>query len=388
MAGQKIQVGTGLAAYYAFVPAPLPPTLSFDSNLILKLSEADRALGELAGLGNALPNPRLLIRPFIRKEAVLSSRIEGTESDLEDLYVFEAEQLALRGLSEGESRSDVQEVANYVRALEFGLEQLADPHGLPMSLRLIRELHARLMSDVRGQEKTPGEFRRSQNWIGFAGCSLNEATYVPPPVEEMVLAMQALESYLHAPHDYPPLVRLALTHYQFEAIHPFLDGNGRIGRLLITLLMASWNLLPTPLLYLSAFFEKHRALYNDLLLAVSEQDRWEEWISFFLQGIKEQSQDAILRAKQLQMLRADWKDRLTQVKASVRTISLANSLFEHPIITIPLVHNRFGVSFPSAKQLVEKLVLVGILTLKGENGYRKRYQAQEIMLILGENNAH
>ena len=251
------------------MPHPLPPELPFDAGLVNTLSDADRALGELAGLGRTLPNPQLLIAPFIRREAVLSSRIEGTQTDLTDLYAYEAGQLPLfAGLKMVPPESDVKEVTNYVRAMEYGLERLQT---LPVSLRLIRELHGILMEGVRGDRATPGEFRRSQNWIGRPGCTLNEAEFVPPPVPEMHEALDAFEKYLHAGNTYPPLVRLAFIHYQFETIHPFLDGNGRIGRLLVTLLLVTWNLLPLPLLYLSAFFEQHRQAYYDLLRVVSEK---------------------------------------------------------------------------------------------------------------------
>jgi Fic family protein len=215
--------------YTAFVPNPLPPAIELKQHLA-DLSRADRLVGELRGVARNLPNPHLLIGPFMRREAVLSSRIEGTQASLSDLFFFEA--------SGGQNAeiADVREVANYVRALEFGLKRMEK---LPLSLRLIREMHAELMHGVRGEHMTPGEFRRSQNWIGPPGCTLTEAVFVPPPVEEMVTALDAFEKYLHADSTLPPLVRLALIHYQFEAIHPFLDGNGRIGRLLITLLLWS-----------------------------------------------------------------------------------------------------------------------------------------------------
>jgi len=242
--GRVIKIGQGDAAYWAFEPNPLPPSLGFDAKLVMVLSETDRALGELAGLGRALPNPHLLINPFIRREAVLSSRIEGTQADLADLYAFEARQLALPGLKSAPSEADVREVLNYVRALEDGLERVKS---LPVSLRLLRELHARLMEGVRGEKATPGEFRHSQNWIGRPNCTLSDADFVPPPVEAMNAALNVFEKYLHLQDETPPLVRLAFIHYQFEAIHPFLDGNGRIGRLLLTLLLVHWNLLPLPL---------------------------------------------------------------------------------------------------------------------------------------------
>ncbi|MBC7239607.1 MAG: Fic family protein, partial [Chloroflexi bacterium] len=220
---------------------PLPPVIAADWELMCALSEADRSLSNLAGLGRTMPNPHLLIGPFVRREAVLSSRIEGTEADIADLYAYEARQLPLPGVEVSPPESDVQEVLNYVNALEYGLQRL---NTLPMSLRLMRELHAKLLAGVRGEYATPGEFRHSQNWIGPPGCSLNEAIFVPPPPAQMDEALDALEKYLQSDDMYPPLIRLAFIHYQFEAIHPFLDGNGRIGRLLLSLLLVQWQLLP------------------------------------------------------------------------------------------------------------------------------------------------
>jgi Fic family protein len=224
-----------------------------------------------------MPNPHLLIGPFMRREAVLSSRIEGTQADIVDLYAYEVGQLPLPGMELPPSEGDVREVLNYVHALEYGLERL---NTLPVSLRLIRELHDRLLTGVRGEHATPGEFRRRQNWIGRPGCTLNEATFVPPPVPQMRNALDAFEKYLNSGDLHPPLVRLALAHYQFEAIHPFVDGNGRIGRLLISLLLVQWDLMPLPLLYLSAFFHRHRQDYYERLMAVSERDAWRDWILF------------------------------------------------------------------------------------------------------------
>ena len=269
--GRLEQVGLGPATYWAFFPNPLSPPLHWDSELVHMLSEAARALGQLAGLGRALPNPHLLIRPFIRREAVLSSRIEGTRTDLPLLYAYEAGQLTLRGLEPTAPEADTREVLNYVHALEYGLDRL---HTLPISLRLLREVHEKLMQGVRGEQATPGEFRRSQNWIGPPGCTLNDATFVPPPPTELMDSLSAFESYLHGADSLPPLVRLALIHYQFEAIHPFIDGNGRIGRLLITLLLVHWESLPLPLLYLSAYFERRRDEYYRLQLEVSASGSW------------------------------------------------------------------------------------------------------------------
>jgi len=376
-----VQKGQGELAYWAFVPQPLPPALAFDAGLVRTLSDADRALGELAGLGRTLPNPQLLIAPFIRREAVLSSRIEGTQTDLADLYAYEAGQLPLfAGLKVVPPESDAKEVTNYVKAMEYGLERLKT---LPVSLRLIRELHGHLMEGVRGDRATPGEFRRSQNWIGRPGCTLNEAEYVPPPVAEMQEALDVFEKYLHANNSYPPLVRLAFIHYQFEAIHPFLDGNGRIGRLLVTLLLVTWDLLPLPLLYLSAFFEQHRQEYYDLLRAVSERGAWQEWVAFFLQGVAEQARDAGARAKRLQDLQAEWRDRLFQTKASAILLRLAESLFVTPVVTIPQVQRLLDVAYNTASSYVEKLAKVDILQPRGESSYGKMYVAEEILKTVG-----
>src|SRR5215469_1592607 len=265
--------------YWAFVPDDLPPKLDLSWELVQQISESDRRLAELAGAARTLPNPHLLIHPFSRREAVLSSRIEGTVASFSDLMSYEA-----LGIVNPE-RPDVIEVANYVNALEHGLKRLTK---LPISSRLIRELHEILMRGAGGEHLTPGEFRRTQNWIGPPGCMLKNATFVPPPVEEMKVALSALERYIHSESNLPPLVRMALIHYQFEAIHPFLDGNGRIGRLLITLLLCAEGLLPQPLLYLSAFFERHRSEYYRLLLEVSQRGNWLEWITFFLRGVSEQ----------------------------------------------------------------------------------------------------
>lgn len=357
--GQVRRVGEGETAYWAFIPAPLPPALSWDGQLARTLSQADRALGELAGLGRTMPNPNLLIGPFIRREAVLSSRIEGTETDVADLYGYEAGQLPLPGVAGRiPPGSDVREVANYVRALEYGFERVST---LPVSLRLIRELHKRLMEGVRGEHATPGEFRRSQNWIGRPGCTLDEADFVPPPVRAMNEALGALEEYLHAGDQSPPLVRLALIHYQFEAIHPFLDGNGRIGRLLISLLLVHWDLLPLPLLYLSAFFERHREEYYSLLLGVSERGAWREWVEFFLYGVTEQAKDGVDRARRLQDLQMEWRARLQDASVPGWMLGLADSLFELPIASAAHVQERFGVSHPTAMSALRRLERVGLV---------------------------
>lgn len=380
--GRIVKVGQGKIAYWAFVPHPLPPNVPADWKLTRSISEADRALSLLDGVGRTMPNPHLLINPFVRREAVHSSRIEGTQANLTDLYAYQAGQLPLPGMAPAPPKADVKEVHNYVRALEYGLERLET---LPVSLRLMCELHERLMEGVRGEHATPGEFRRSQNWIGPPGRNLNEASFIPPPVPEMQEALGVFERYLHSDDVYPPLVRLALMHYQFEAIHPFIDGNGRVGRLLISLLSVEWGLLSQPLLYLSAFFSRHRQDYYDLLTAVSERGAWTEWIVFFLLGVKEQALDAVERAQRLQDLQATWHQSLAETQSSTLPLQLVDHLFDSPVITIPEAERLLDVTYPSAKRNVEKLVDAGILSQVGDADYGKTYIADEILEIVGTN---
>ena len=379
-AGRVVWAGPADARYCAFVPNPLPPRLPPDNELMVVASEAAYAVGELAALGRNMQNPHLLINPFIRREAVLSSRIEGTQASIADLYAYEAGQLALPGLEPSTSQADVHEVANYVGALEYGLQRV---NTLPVSLRLLRELHERLLQGVRGGQATSGEFRKDQNWIGGPGCTLAEARYVPPPVEEMQESLRAFEKYLHSDdRGHPALVRLALVHYQFEAIHPFLDGNGRIGRLLVSLLSVHWGLLPAPLLYLSAYFERHRDRYYDLLLQVSQSGAWRDWVVFCLAGMTEQARDAGVRAKQLQDLRAEWRQRLTQRRASSLPLALVDALFASPFLSVPRASQLLEVTYPAARSNVQKLVAAGILTLVGQSSYDKIYVAEDILRII------
>jgi Fic family protein len=338
--------------YWAFLPYPLPPQLALSWDLVNQLSEADRALSELAGTARTLPNPHLLIGPFIRREAVLSSRIEGTQASLSDLLFFEASG------SINPKAPDAREVANYVKAMEYGLARLKK---FPLSLRFIRELHEHLMDEVRGEHLTPGEFRRSQNWIGPARCTLMEAVYVPPPLEEMEKALGEFEAYLHAPSSIPLLIRLATIHYQFEAIHPFLDGNGRIGRLLMTLLLCKEGALSVPLLYLSAYFERHRNEYYRLLLGVSQRGMWTDWISFFLRGVAEQSKDALARSGRLLRLWQDYRGEFQSARSSALQLRLVDQLFANPAITANQAVKLLKVTHRSAQLNLEKLVRKGIL---------------------------
>ncbi|RMH75027.1 MAG: Fic family protein [Calditrichaeota bacterium] len=379
-AGRLIQVGKGDAAYWAFVPHPLPPPVMYTPELIQTLSQADRALGELAGLGRALSNPHLLIHPFIRREAVLSSRIEGTQTDLPHLYAYESGQLVFPGFEPTPPESDLREVLNYVHALEYGLERMKT---LPVSLRLLREIHARLMEGVRGEGAYPGEFRRSQNWIGPPGCTLNEATFVPPPPEYLMETLKDFERYLHEEDQHPPLIRLAFIHYQFEAIHPFVDGNGRIGRLLLILLLVGWELLPLPLLYLSAYFERKRQAYYDHLFRVSMEGAWESWIRFFLEGVAEQAADTIDRIKQLQDLQSLWRRKLSQGRVSANLLRLVDHLFEEPIITVTRAATIMGITYPAAQRNIERLVKEGILLPMDDRPYGRAFVCHEILRVLG-----
>ncbi len=357
--------------YRAFVPNPLPPKLEWDDDLVSILSKADIALGTLSGLGETLPNPHLLIYPFIRREAVLSSRIEGTQSSLSDLLLFEATQV--------EKRGDVKEVQNYVRAMEYGLKRLNE---LPLSLRFIRELHGVLMEGVRGEHATPGEFRQSQNWIGSPGATLDEATFVPPPVPEMQECLNQLEKFLHAETRLPPLVEAALVHYQFEAIHPFLDGNGRIGRLLVTLLLCQRNVLTKPLLYLSAFFEQHRPEYYELLLKVSSTGAWRKWIEFFLQAVAEQSADAVTRSRRLQELLRSYTQLARDKHMPPTAGQLVELILMKPVINARTAQEFLKVTYPAAQKAISSLEEAGILTEITGRKRDKAYAANEILKVL------
>jgi Fic family protein len=334
---------------------------------------ADLALGTLSGLGETLPNPHLLIYPFIRREAVLSSRIEGTQASLSDLLLFEATKV--------EKQRDVQEVQNYVCAVEYGIKRLDE---LPLSLRLIRELHGILMERVRGEHAIPGEFRQSQNWIGPAGCSLSEAVFVPPPVPEMRDALDQLEKFLHADIDLPPLVKLALIHYQFETIHPFLDGNGRIGRLLITLFLCQRGILNKPLLYLSAFFERHRREYYEHLLEVSQKGAWRQWIEFFLRAVVEQSSDAVQRSRRLLDLHQNYHQTSLEKHLPPTAGQLVEFIFMRPVLNAKIVQELIGVTFPAAQKAIHVLEEEGILVEITGSKRNKAYAAEEILNILEE----
>ncbi|RIK45307.1 MAG: cell filamentation protein Fic [Chloroflexi bacterium] len=377
--GAYVRDVLGNVEYWAFVPAPLPPELYLSPDTLLALSAADRAVGELSGLGRALPNPHLLIQPFIYREAVLSSRIEGTVTTAAELYAYRAGQLPLPGV--GAPEADVREVANYAAALEHGLRHLGD---YPLSLWCIRGLHRMLLEGVRGDELLPGEFRRVQNYIGSPRTHINQARYVPPPPYELDGALAAFEAYMQGDDPLPPLVRLALIHYQFEAIHPFMDGNGRVGRLHIALLLGHWRLLSQPLLYVSAYFESNRQEYYDLLLGVSRDGAWEPWVLFFLQGVEQQARDGIKRAQLLQDVHARWKDRLAAERTSATTLRLADYLLLSPIVTVPQLVTARKTSHPTAMRAVQKLVDLGILSTFGTRSYRQAFVADDVLAVISD----
>ena len=362
-----------VGAYWTFDPDPLPPSLHLDVNTVNLLATAERAVGELNGIGRMLPNPHLLIRPFLRREAVLSSRIEGTVTNLKQLLLFEAEP------TNRSSSPDVQEVINYVRAMEYGLKRLEN---LPVSLRLIREVHEQLMEGVRGQSKSPGEFRIIQNYIAGPSQSIQQARYVPPPVTEMSQALADLERFMHSSSDTPFLIQLALIHYQFEAIHPFEDGNGRIGRLLLSLLMCEREYLSQPLLYLSGYLERNRDTYMDCLLRVSQRCDWLSWISFFLEGVSSQAKDAISRTGQLLNLWQDYRSRLQAARSSSLTLQLVDLLFTTPAVTAPYVQYELGVTQASARRTIERLEKDGILQEATGQRRNRVYIATEVFSIL------
>jgi Fic family protein len=352
-AGRYLGQPTG---YRAFIPAPLPPDPPIDLTGALRerLSEADYALGRLDGAVLTLPNPDLFVFMYVRKEAVLSSQIEGTQSSLQNLLAAEAQ------LFDPETPKDVQEVANYVRALNHGLERLAE---LPVSVRLIREIHAVLMERVRGGQLTPGDLRTSQNWIGPAGATLSTATFVPPPPQEVPQALSDLEEFLHGGAGLPPLVQVGLAHAQFETIHPFLDGNGRVGRLLITFLLTEKRLLKKPVLYLSHYFKRHRAEYYDRLQAVRDAGDWEGWLEFFLRGVTEVSAQATATAAAILRMREDYRARITEHlgRAAANGHRVMDRLFDHPIVTVATVRDWLGITPAGANQIVSRLEAVGLL---------------------------
>ena len=362
-AGQYVRQPTG---YQSFIPAPLPPNPPVQiESLRSLLSQADWALGRLDGSIETLPNPDLFVYMYVRKEAVLSSQIEGTQSSLHDLLTAEAKILA------PDRPKDVDELINHVRAMNYGLEHLDQ---VPLSVRLIREIHAKLMRGVRGSKLTPGELRTSQNWIGASGCTLNEATFVPPPPLEVAPQLSALEKFYHADTDLPLLIKIGLAHAQFEAIHPFLDGNGRVGRLLITFMLCEREVLRAPVLYLSNYFKKHQQQYYDELQSVHNAGTWEQWLSFFLRGVVEVSKEAAETARDIIQLREKHRELITAKFGRVAGNGhrVLEHLYDHPIISVSEIRRLAGTTYPTASSLMGRLVKTGILhEVAGQTRNRK-----------------
>jgi Fic family protein len=361
-----------LTGYWAFVPARLPPHIDYDASLALLLSQADAALSELSGLGTYLPNPDLLIAPYVKREAVASSRIEGTQADLSDLLLVEIEP------KRTPPGSDVYEIRNYVAALNLGIRRL---HELPLAGRLVRELHGVLMKHVRGQEKTPGEFRKSQNWIGPPGSTLANATYVPPPPDEMLECLKHWEIFINQRGTMPELIQCALLHEHFEAVHPFLDGNGRIGRLLITLFLIERKRLSKPLLYLSSHIERHKRDYYDLLQRIRTDGDWMSWIRFFLGAVRDTSLAATKQSQSLLAMRESYRRKLLQEH---RALSLLDALFINPYTTVARAAEQLGVTAPTAKKTIDKLVKIGALKETTGRDWGKTWLARPILKAVNE----
>jgi Fic family protein len=349
------------AGYRAFIPQPLPPDnppLDLTLERSRLLSEATLAVGRLDAATQLIPNPELFVGMYVNREAVLSSQIEGTQASLTDVLVFEVE-------GESEFPLDVAEVINYVAAMNYGLGRLSE---LPLSLNLIREIHGVLMQGVRGQHRDPGEFRRTQNWIGPEGSTIATATYVPPPPQVLMEHMGALELFMHD-DTCPALIRAALAHAQFETIHPFLDGNGRIGRLLIAFMLCQEGVLHRPLLYLSHYLRRSRAEYYDRLQAVRLNGRWEEWIDFFLRGVAETADEAWRTARSILELQQRHRVLLQARKASVNMVRVHDLLWRYPIVTIAFLQRELSLTFPGASGIVQRLEKLGIL--RESTGYRR-----------------
>jgi Fic family protein len=363
------------AGYAAFVPKPLPPKppLKNDADMASLLSAADHRLGRLDGVAATLPNPDLFVAMFVHKEAVLSSQIEGTQASLDDVLEFEA------GAATTDMPRDVTEAVNYVAAMNHGLSLVKE---IPLSLRLIREIHGRLLEGVRGCEKEPGEFRRSQNRVGPMGTSLTEALYVPPAVDDMKQAMGDLETFLHDRKPLPPLIKCGLVHSQFETIHPFLDGNGRMGRLLITFLLCQQGILERPLLYLSYFFKRNRIEYYDRLQAVRDVGDWEGWMKFFLRGVIEVSSESAATVRDILALRASHTELLQTSLRTANSLRLLDRLYDRPVTTITEVADYLEVTFNGANMLVSKFCELGLLRETTGGTRRRRFAYDPYISLL------
>ncbi|MEX2192378.1 MAG: Fic family protein [Nitrosarchaeum sp.] len=364
-------------SHITFLPDKLPPKIEYDPSIVALLSEASIQLGRLSGIGTLIPNPHLLIRPYVLREAVLSSKIEGTQASILDVFRFQAG--GFEGSKDAESKR-ITEVVNYVTALDDCLE--AVKKGNEIDLNMIKSAHHKLMNKVRGQELAPGEFRTVQNWIGVPGTKIEDATYVPPRAENITELLEDLVNFIKNPTDrIPVLLQCAIIHYQFEAIHPFGDGNGRIGRLLIPLLLQSRGLLSQPLLYISVYVEKNKTQYYNALLEVSKNSDWINWFKFFLMAVVTQAKDASDNIQKLMNLQESYNKKLRSSKVSASVMSLATYLFSNPIITIPTAATYLKITYPPAKNAINRLVKLGILE-QNNRERNKTFAAREIIDIL------
>ncbi len=365
-AGHYIRQLTG---YKAFIPASLPPEppIEIDAGMLALLSAADLAVGRLDGAALTLPDPDLFVAMYVRREAVLSSQIEGTQSTLDDVLEFELDPASGRELPQ-----DVTEVVNYVHAMNYGLQRLSS---LPLSLRLIREIHQELLFNVRGAENAPGEFRSSQNWIGPENTPLEKATFVPPPVEDMHDALANLERFMHDDLSLPILIHCGIAHAQFETIHPFLDGNGRVGRLLITFLLCHRGVLQRPLLYISHYLKRNRVEYYDRLMAIRNAGDWEGWLRFFLRGVAETAEEATVTARSIITLRDQHRAAVQGNRLGVKGLELLNLLYQSPILNVNFAKERLQVSYGTANKLVDELESLRLLeeVTGGQRNRRFRY---------------
>ncbi len=365
------------SGYKAFNPSKLPPNpeLKIDREMLALNSQADLAIGRLDSLGDFIPDPELFVFMYVRKEAVISSQIEGTQATLVDVLDYEA------GNLEVDERSDVDEVVNYINAMNYGLSQVGSGDGLPLSLRLVKEIHKRLLEGVRGQNRTPGEFRTTQNWIG--GSAPGNAIYVPPAVHDMKPALYEFENYIREYKDLPPLIRTALLHSQFETIHPFLDGNGRVGRLLITFYLCHEDILKRPLLYLSFFLKKNQQEYYDLLQTVRTSGDYETWVKFFLRGVIETADEAVRTAKSIIELRERDRAKMKNLGRGMNTgLTLLHELFAYPTVTIKTVNRLTDLSDKSSNMLVGRFVNLGILKEVTGNKRNRRFSYTAYLDIL------
>lgn len=364
-AGTQISNLSGDAAYKSFRPAPLPPELNIDDEMLAYLIGATKAIATLDTLATHIPNMNLFVSMYVRKEALLSSQIEGTQATLEDV---------LDPLIEKNANQNVADVVNYIKATEFALDRM---NSLPLCNRLLKETHAVLMQGVRGQEKNPGEFRISQNWIGAQGSSIKNARYIPPNPQDMVEAMSDLEKYMNADDSLDVLIKAALIHYQFETIHPFLDGNGRVGRLLITLFLLDKQVLHYPALYISYYLKLNRIEYYDRMSEVRAKDNYEQWVKFFLLAMKESAEEATETIQKLNHLHNQNILMIEQMGRQAKTARLIFDYLEkNPIIDIGKTASELGISFNTASSYINRLVDCGIL-MQTNNAERKRVYAYE-----------